>query len=57
MRDAFTERGGREIDTAGGGFFVAFESARSAVAAAISAQIALMSTAELMALVGDGVGR
>jgi class 3 adenylate cyclase len=41
LRDAFAERGGREIDTAGDGFFVAFESARSAVAAAVSAQIAL----------------
>jgi class 3 adenylate cyclase len=41
LRDAFADRGGREIDTAGDGFFVAFESARSAVAAAVTAQIAL----------------
>jgi class 3 adenylate cyclase len=43
LRDAFAERGGREIDTAGDGFFVAFDSARSAVAAAVSAQLALAS--------------
>ncbi len=30
LRDAFAEHGGREIDTAGDGFFVAFDSARSA---------------------------
>jgi class 3 adenylate cyclase len=32
---------GREIDTAGDGFFVAFDSARGAVGAAIRAQLAL----------------
>jgi class 3 adenylate cyclase len=41
LRDAFAAHGGREIDTAGDGFFIAFESARSAVAAAVSAQLAL----------------
>jgi class 3 adenylate cyclase len=41
LRDAFAAHGGREIDTAGDGFFVAFESARSAVAAAVDAQLAL----------------
>jgi len=41
LRDAFEAHGGREIDTAGDGFFVAFGSARSAVAAAVSAQRAL----------------
>jgi class 3 adenylate cyclase len=38
LRQAFETHGGREIDTAGDGFFVAFDSARSAVAAAVSAQ-------------------
>lgn len=41
LRDAFTAHGGREIDTAGDGFFIAFDSARSAGAAAVSAQLAL----------------
>jgi class 3 adenylate cyclase len=41
LRDAFAAQGGREIDTAGDGFFIAFESARSAVAAAVDAQLAL----------------
>jgi class 3 adenylate cyclase len=41
LRDAFAAHGGREIDTAGDGFFVAFDSARSAVAAAVRAQVAL----------------
>jgi class 3 adenylate cyclase len=41
LRDAFAAHDGREIDTAGDGFFVAFESARSAVAAAVGAQLAL----------------
>lgn len=41
LREAFTTSGGREIETAGDGFFVAFESARSAVQAAIDAQFAL----------------
>jgi class 3 adenylate cyclase len=38
VREAFATHGGREIDTAGDGFFVAFDSARSAVAAAVSVQ-------------------
>jgi class 3 adenylate cyclase/transposase-like protein len=41
LRAAFAAHGGREIDTAGDGFFVAFDSARSAARAAISAQLAL----------------
>jgi class 3 adenylate cyclase len=41
LREAFAAQGGREIDTAGDGFFVAFDSARSAGAAAVSAQLAL----------------
>ena len=41
LREAFAAQGGREIDTAGDGFFVAFDSARSAAAAAVSAQLAL----------------
>jgi class 3 adenylate cyclase len=41
LRDAFAAHDGREIDTAGDGFFVAFQSARSAVAAAVGAQLAL----------------
>jgi class 3 adenylate cyclase len=41
LRHAFEAHGGREIDTAGDGFFVAFDSARSAVTAAITAQLAL----------------
>ncbi len=38
LRDAFAAHGGHEIDTAGDGFFVAFDSAREAVAAAVDAQ-------------------
>jgi class 3 adenylate cyclase len=38
LREAFTEHRGCEIDTAGDGFFVAFDSAKRAVAAAVSAQ-------------------
>jgi class 3 adenylate cyclase len=41
LREAFTAHRGREIDTAGDGFFVAFDSARDAVGAAVSAQLAL----------------
>jgi class 3 adenylate cyclase len=41
LREAFAAHGGLEIDTAGDGFFIAFESARTAVAAAVSAQLAL----------------
>jgi class 3 adenylate cyclase len=45
LRDAFAAKGGREIDTAGDGFFIAFDSARRAVAAAVNAQLALASSA------------
>ena len=41
LRDAFSAHGGHEIDTAGDGFFVAFDSARTGVVAAIEAQRAL----------------
>ncbi len=41
LRDAFQAHGGHEIDTAGDGFFVAFDSARDAVEAAIEGQLAL----------------
>jgi class 3 adenylate cyclase len=41
LREAFVAHGGHEIDTAGDGFFVAFDSARDAVQAAIAAQLAL----------------
>ena len=38
VREAIATHGGREIDTAGDGFFVAFESVRSAVGAAVATQ-------------------
>jgi len=38
LREAFNAHGGHEIDTAGDGFFMAFDSAREAVAAAVDAQ-------------------
>jgi class 3 adenylate cyclase len=41
LREAVTAHEGREIDTAGDGFFIAFESTRNAVAAAVGAQVAL----------------
>jgi class 3 adenylate cyclase len=41
LRQAFTQRGGIEIDTAGDGFFVAFATAPAAVAAAVAATRAL----------------
>lgn len=41
LRRAFAAHGGHEIDTAGDGFFVAFDSARAAVQAAIDGQLAL----------------
>lgn len=41
LRGGFTEHGGIEIDTQGDAFFIAFGSARDAVAAAVSAQRAL----------------
>ena len=45
LRDAFARHGGHEIDTAGDGFFVAFERAADAVAAAADAQRALLQPA------------
>ena len=44
MRAAFKPRGGVEVDTAGDAFFVAFERASDAVAAAAGAQEALVPT-------------
>jgi len=41
LRQAFTDAGGREVDTQGDAFFVAFGRARDAVAAATAAQRAL----------------
>ena len=41
LRQAFSEHGGVEIDTAGDGFFVAFPTAPAAVAAAAAATWAL----------------
>jgi class 3 adenylate cyclase len=41
VRDAFGQRGGREIDTQGDAFFYAFVRARDAAAAAVDAQRAL----------------
>lgn len=41
LREAFEAHGGHEIDTAGDGFFVAFDSARDAVEAAVESQLAL----------------
>lgn len=38
LREAFAEHGGREIDTQGDSFFVAFRRAKDAVAAAVAAQ-------------------
>jgi class 3 adenylate cyclase len=43
IRDAFTARGGQEIDTQGDAFFFCFERARDAVGAAVAAQRALAS--------------
>src|SRR4029453_8601603 len=41
IRDAFSARGGQEIDAQGGAFFYFFERGRDAVAAAVAAQRAL----------------
>jgi class 3 adenylate cyclase len=41
LREAFATHGGCEMDTAGDGFFIAFDSAKSAVAAAVDAQVTL----------------
>ncbi len=38
LRAAFQEHGGRELNTAGDAFFVAFDRARDGVAAAVAAQ-------------------
>ncbi|MGH3033658.1 MAG: ATP-binding protein [Gaiellaceae bacterium] len=43
LRAAFEEGGGREVDTEGDAFFVAFARAKDAVAAAVAAQRALAS--------------
>jgi class 3 adenylate cyclase len=44
LRQAFAKHGGHEIDTAGDGFFVVFQRAGDAVAAAAAAQRALAET-------------
>jgi YVTN family beta-propeller protein len=43
LRAAFAAHGGREIDTQGDSFFVAFTSAREAVLAAVEGQLALVT--------------
>jgi class 3 adenylate cyclase len=43
LRDAFGERGGREVDNQGDALFFSFERARDAIAAAVAAQRALAS--------------
>jgi len=43
LRDAFAAHGGQEQATEGDSFFVVFPSARSAIAAAVAAQLALIS--------------
>jgi class 3 adenylate cyclase len=43
LRAAFEQAGGREVDTEGDAFFVAFARAKDAVAAAVAAQRALAS--------------
>ena len=45
LREAFARHGGREVDTQGDAFFVAFARARDAAAAAVEAQRALASHA------------
>ena len=45
LRAAFTAHGGREIDTQGDSFFVAFSRARDAVLAAVEGQLALLANA------------
>jgi YVTN family beta-propeller protein len=44
LRGAFDEAGGREVDTQGDAFFVAFQKARDAVTAAVAAQQALAAS-------------
>ena len=46
LRESFARHGGHEIDTAGDGFFVVFERAGEAVAAAIDAQRAVENGAD-----------
>ena len=41
LREAFAQGGGHEIDTQGDSFFVAFQSARDAVATAVAAQLSV----------------
>jgi predicted ATPase/DNA-binding SARP family transcriptional activator len=55
LRKAFDEYGGREVDTQGDAFFVAFPRAKDAVAAAVSAQRALAET-PLRARIGIHTG-
>src|SRR3954447_4210092 len=43
LRAAFDAHGGREIDTQGDAFFIAFPRAKDAVAAAVDAQVALLA--------------
>src|ERR671936_2228942 len=43
LREAFASHGGREVDTQGDSFFVAFGSARDAVLAAVEGQLAILS--------------
>src|SRR5436190_13902829 len=45
LRKSFDEHGGREIDTQGDSFFVAFSRAKDAVAAAVEAQLAIAEQA------------
>jgi YVTN family beta-propeller protein len=45
LRAAFAAHGGREVDTQGDAFFVAFTSAREALLAAVEGQLALLSHA------------
>jgi YVTN family beta-propeller protein len=45
LRAAFEEAGGREVDTQGDAFFVAFQKARDALTAAVAAQRALAAQA------------
>src|SRR3954447_15989984 len=46
LREAFEHHRGHEIETSGDGFFVVFERAGDAVAAAVDAQRALAKTSE-----------
>jgi class 3 adenylate cyclase len=55
LREAFARHGGYEIDTAGDGFFVAFEQAGDAVAAAAEAQRALQAQSDAPVRVRIGV--